>query len=101
MSLPYTKDDVLREHRMNLRFYAIRKGISNYFHNLVGSTKYAAKLLGASVASCMHGIFPSCFKYTTLSVCLSIVENDLMHNRIPIPIIVHAPISDSAHMHDI
>ena len=38
------------------------------------------------------------FKYTALSVCLSMVENDLMHNRVPNPV----PDSNTnSHMHDI
>ena len=100
MSLPYTRDDVIRAHRMNVRVYTMRNNIRSYVRNLVDSTKNAAKLLCASVASCIHGVFPTMFKYTALSVCLSMVENDLMHNRVP----VHAPIPDSntnSHMHDI
>ena len=99
MSLPYTREDVMRAHRMNVHIYNMRNNIRGYLRNLTDSTKNAAKLLCASVASCIHGIFPSTFKYTALAVCLSIVENDLMHNKIPI--IVHEPIPDSTHMHEI
>lgn len=84
MSLPYTNDDVLRAHRMNLQYYNARNRICAYLSNLVESTKNAAKLLCASMTSCIHGIFPTTFKYTTLSICLSIVENDLVHNKVPI-----------------
>ena len=102
MSLPYTREDIMRAHRMNVTIYNLRNSIRGYLRNLTDSTKNAAKLLCASVASCVHGIFPMTFKYTALAVCLSIVENDLMHNNIPI--IAHAPIPDSntnSHMHDI
>jgi hypothetical protein len=81
MSLPYTNDDVLRSHRMNVRYYNACNRIRAYFTNFVGSTKNAAKLLCASVTSCIHGVFPSAFKYTALSICLSIVENDLTNNN--------------------
>jgi hypothetical protein len=98
MSLPYTMDDVMRSHRMNVRVYNMRNCVRGYVRNLVDSTKNAAKLLGASVASCIHGVFPTMFKYTALSVCLSMVENDLMHNRVPNPV----PVSNTnSHMHDI
>jgi hypothetical protein len=83
---------------MNVRIYTMRNNIRSYVRNLVDSTKNAAKLLCASVASCIHGVFPTMFKYTALSVCLSMVENDLMHNRVP------NPVPDSrtdSHMHDI
>jgi len=80
MSLPYTNKDVIRADRV---MYTMRNHIRGYFHNLMHSTQNAAKLLCASFTSCIHGIFPTTFKYTTLTVCLSIVENDLMHNKIP------------------
>lgn len=97
MSLPYTREDIVRAHRMNVRIYNIRNRIRWYLYNLTDSTKNAAKLLCASVASCIHGIFPSVFKYTTVAICLSVVENDLTHNKIP----VHASIPDSTHLHDV
>ena len=98
MSLPYTRDDVIRAHRMNVRVYTMRNNVRGYVRNLVDSTKNAAKLLCASVASCIHGVFPTMFKYTALSMCLSMVENDLMHNRVPNPV----PDSNTnSHMHDI
>jgi hypothetical protein len=80
MSLPYTNEDLVRAERM---IYRMRNNIRGYFRNMIDSAKNAAKLLGASVASCIHGIFPTTLKYTALAVCLSIVENDLMHNKIP------------------
>jgi hypothetical protein len=84
---------------MNVQIYNIRNRIRDYLRNLNDSTKNAAKLLGASIASCIHGIFPSVFKYTTVAICLSVVENDLMHNKIPV--VAHASIPDSTHLHDI
>ena len=97
MSLPYTREDVARVHRMNVQIYNARNRIRGYLRNLTDSTKNAAKLLCASVASCIHGIFPSLFKYTAIAVCLSVVENDLMHSRVT----AHAPIPDATHAHDI
>lgn len=99
MSLPYTNDDVLRHHRLNVRFYNLRNRIRRYACNLTESTKNAAKLLCASVTSCIHGIFPSAFKYTALSICLSIVENDLTNNNIPTTKI--QKIDPFAHAHDV
>lgn len=81
MQLPYTNQDVLRTHHMNMRYHNACKRLRNYFTNLVSSTKNAAKLLCASVTLCIHGIFPKTFKYTPLSICLSIVENDLINNK--------------------
>jgi len=85
MSLPYTNEDIVRARRAHARtsIRNIRNNIHEYCRNLAESTKNAAKLLYASVASCMHGIFPSTCKYTPLSVCLSIVEHDLIHNNVP------------------
>jgi hypothetical protein len=98
MSLPYTNEDLVRTERMILR---MRNNIRSYFRNMIDSAKNAAKLLGASVASCIHGICPTTFKYTALAVCLSIVENDLMHNKIP----NNNPNNDGCakkyHMHDV
>jgi len=98
MSLPYTNEDLVHAHRMNVRIYNIRNNIHYYFQNLIDSTKNAAKLLGASIASCIHGIFPMTFRYTALSVCLNIVENDLIHDKIPN---THNKNHAHAHMHDV
>ena len=81
MSLPFTNDDIARAHRLNVCFYQARNRIRGYFCNLIDSTKNAAKLLYASVTSCIHGVFPGTFQYTPLSVCLSIVEHDLVHGK--------------------
>lgn len=97
MSLPYTNDDVMRAHRLNMRVYNLRNRIRWYFRNLIDSTKNAAKLMCASVAACIHGVFPRTFKYTALSMCLSIVENDLMHGKVPNPV----PDSSTDHLHDV
>ena len=98
MSLPYTNDDVVIAHHMNVKVYRMRNSIRSYFYNLSDSTKNAAKLLYASVTSCIHGLFPMTFRYTALSICLSIVETDLMNDKIP-----HKKNSmhTSAHMHDV
>jgi hypothetical protein len=98
MSLPYTKDDVLRAHRMNVRFYNTCNRVHWYLRNLTESTKNAAKLLGAAVASCIHGVFPHLFKYTAIAVCLSVVEHDLTHNKLPS---IDRVSSANAHLHDV
>lgn len=95
MSLPYTNEDLMHSHHMNVMAYNIRNSIRNYFRNLIDSTNNSAKLLCASVSSCINAVFPSCFKYTALSICLSIVETDLKYNRIP------EKINSSSHMHDV
>jgi hypothetical protein len=41
--------------------------------------------LFASVAACINGFIPRAFRYTAMSVCLSIIEDDLQKNRVPIP----------------
>lgn len=88
MSLPYTTNDIVRSNTNT------RNMVNAYFRNLVNSTKNAAKLLCASIAACIHGIFPSTCKYTPLSVCLSIVEHDLIHNNVPKP-------RSENHLHDV
>jgi len=45
----------------------------------------SAKLLVASIAACIHGLIPRAFKYTAMSICLSIIEDDLQKNRVPTP----------------
>lgn len=44
----------------------------------------SAKLFFASVAACINGFIPRAFKYTAMSICLSIIEDDLQKNRVPI-----------------
>ena len=99
MSLPYTNDDVVIAHHMNVKVYRMRNSIRSYFYNLSDSTKNAAKLLYASVTSCIHGLFPMTFRYTALSICLSIVETDLMNDKIPHK--KNSMHTTSAHMHDV
>ena len=98
MSLPYTNDDVMRAHHLNVRFYNMRNRVRWYICNLTDSTKNAAKLLGAAVASCIHGVFPRLFKYTAIAVCLSVVEHDLTHNKLPS---IDRVSSANAHLHDV
>jgi hypothetical protein len=88
MSLPYTTNDIVRSNT-NTRIM-----VDAYFRNLTNSTKNAAKLLCASIAACIHGLFPSMCKYTPLSVCLSIVEHDLIHNNVP-------KLRSENHLHDV
>ena len=89
MSLPYTTNDIARSNTNT------RAMVDAYFRNLTNSTKNAAKLLCASIAACIHGLFPSMCKYTPLSVCLSIVEHDLIHNTVP------KMRSEDNHLHDV
>jgi hypothetical protein len=85
--LPYTNQEAnalsrskFKHFRSNL-YGGTRTAATHFIHSMVVS----AKLLMASIASCVNGFIPSAFRYTTASVCLSIIEDDLQNNRMPIP----------------
>lgn len=85
--LPYTNQEAnalsrskFKHFRSNL-YGGTRTAATHFIHSMAVS----AKLLIASIASCVNGFIPSAFRYTTASVCLSIIEDDLQNNRIPIP----------------
>ena len=84
-NLPYTNADIR----------SIPKLVDNLKHDVIPSfNKYvahcgkrmcmSAKLLWGSIAACINGIFPRAFKYTAMSICLSIIEDDLQNNRVPL-----------------
>lgn len=75
--LPYTNADV----RDNMNYASFK----NYATHVRTCMWTSAKLLCGSIAACIHGIIPRAFKYTALSVCLSIVEDDLQNNRVRLP----------------
>jgi hypothetical protein len=58
---------------------------NEYAAHALQSMSTSAKLLWGSIAACINGIIPHAFKYTTMSICLSIIEDDLQHNRVPLP----------------
>jgi hypothetical protein len=73
-NLPHTNADIRSASKMICNEYAA---------HALQSMRTSAKLLVASIAACINGIIPSAFKYTAMSVCLSIIEDDLQHNRVP------------------
>jgi len=76
--LPYTNADV----RCNMKHSLFNDCVTHVRKCMWTS----AKLLCGSIAACIHGIIPRAFKYTALSVCLSIVEDDLQNNRVRLPV---------------
>lgn len=85
--LPYTNQEANALSRSKFKHFksnlygGTRTAATHFIHSMVVS----AKLLMASIASCVNGFIPSAFRYTTASVCLSIIEDDLQNNRMPIP----------------
>jgi hypothetical protein len=76
--LPYTNADV----RCNDMKHALFNDCVTHVRKCMWTS---AKLLCGSIAACIHGIIPRAFKYTALSVCLSIVEDDLQTNCVHLP----------------
>lgn len=74
-NLPHTNADIRSKSIMICNEYAA---------HALQSMRTSAKLLVASIAACINGIIPRAFKYTAMSVCLSIIEDDLQHNRVPL-----------------
>lgn len=75
--LPHTNADI--------RSTSIIMICNEYAAHALQSMSTSAKLLWGSIAACINGIIPHAFKYTTMSICLSIIEDDLQHNRVPLP----------------
>ena len=82
-NLPHTNADIRSTSKMIC---------SECVAHALQSMRTSAKLLVASIAACINGIIPRAFKYTAMSVCLSIIEDDLQHNRVP-----PAPIKRRSH----
>ena len=85
--LPYTNQEASALSRSKFKHFkanlygGTRTAATHFMHSMVVS----AKLLMASIAACVNGVIPSVFRYTTASICLSIIEDDLQNNRMPIP----------------
>ena len=75
--LPYTNADV------GSPFNAA--SLKKYAAHCTHCMQTSAKLLFASVAACINGFIPRAFRYTAMSICLSIIEDDLQKNRVPNP----------------
>jgi hypothetical protein len=87
-NLPYTNADVRPKPKIiDLLSFNMEHVFIPSFHYYVTHVgkcmRTSAKLLWGSIAMCMHGIIPRAFKYTALSTCLTIIEDDLQHNRVP------------------
>ena len=83
--LPYTNQEANALSKPKFNHFNAR-GLRSFATHLMHSMIVSAKLLMASIASCVNGFIPSAFKYTSASICLSIIEDDLQNNRMPYPI---------------
>lgn len=85
--LPYTNQEAAAMSRNKFKHFksTIYGGTRTVATHFIHSMVVSAKLLMASISSCINGFFPSAFRYTTASICLSIIEDDLQNNRMPIP----------------
>lgn len=83
--LPYTNQEASAMSRTKFKHFKsnLYGGTKTFATHFVHSMSVSAKLLVASIASCINGFIPGAFKYTTMSVCLSIIEDDLQNNRMP------------------
>jgi hypothetical protein len=80
--LPYTNQEANALSKSKLKhFNAI--GLRSFVNHLTHSMVVSAKLLMASIATCVNGFIPGAFKYASASICLSIIEDDLQNNRMP------------------
>jgi len=86
--LPYTNADV------GYPFNAA--SFKKYAAHCTHCMHTSAKLFFASVAACINGFIPRAFKYTAMSTCLSIIEDDLQKNRVPVPVPIPATRLQSA-----
>ena len=86
-NLPYTNADIRPKPKMvdNLE-HVIIPSFNKYVTHFGKCMRVSAKLLLGSVAACINGIVPRVFKYTAMSICLSIFEDNLQNNRVPLPI---------------
>ena len=83
--LPYTNQEANALTKSKLKHFNAR-GMRLFATHLMHSMVVSAKLLLASIAACANGFVPCAFKYTSASICLSIIEDDLQNNRMPQPI---------------
>ena len=80
--LPYTNQEANALSKPKFNHFNAR-GLRSFATHLMHSIIVSAKLLLASVATCVNGFIPGAFKYTSASICLSIIEDDLQNNRMP------------------
>ena len=80
--LPYTNTEANALSRSKFKQFKTTVRGTHFANAMI----VAVKLLMASIASCVNGFIPSAFKYTSVSICLSIIEDDLQNNRMPYPI---------------
>ena len=79
--LPYTNQEANAHSKPKFNHFKLNMhGFATHF---IRSMIVSAKLLLASVATCVNGFIPGAFKYTSASICLSIIEDDLQNNRMP------------------
>jgi hypothetical protein len=101
-NLPYTNADIHPKSKIidllssNMK-HAIIPSFNAYAAHALQSMSTSAKLLLGSIAACINGIVPRAFKYTAMSICLSIIEDDLQHNRMP----VKRPPTQSSMLNDV
>jgi len=80
--LPYTNQEANALSKPKFNHFNAR-GLRSFATHLMHSMIVSAKLLMASIATCVNGFIPGAFKYTSASICLSIIEDDLQNNRMP------------------
>jgi len=86
--LPYTNQEANAMTKSKFKHFGsnVYGGTISFAHHFMHSVIVSAKLLLASIAACANGVIPGAFRYTTASICLSIIEDDLQNNRMPHPI---------------
>lgn len=97
--LPYTNADTISKRIIHFDLgpdpSQVILSFNKYAGHALQSMSTSAKLLFGSIVACINGIIPCAFKYTAVSVCLSIIEDDLQNNRMPLPLKRHqTPLSD-------
>ena len=98
--LPYTNADTKSNLVKFFELGAFHPGqgvipsLSKYATHALHSMSTSAKLLFGSIVACINGIIPCAFKYTAVSVCLSIIEDNLQNNRMPLPVKRQTPLTD-------
>jgi len=80
--LPYTNQEANALSKSKLKHFNAM-GLRSFVTHLTHSMVVSAKLLLASIATCVNGFIPGAFKYASASICLSIIEDDLQNNRMP------------------
>lgn len=83
--LPYSNADIRPKSKIICNMiHTVIPSFNSYAAHALQSMITSAKLLLGSIAACINGIIPRAFKYTAMTICLSIIEDDLQHNRVPV-----------------